>query len=94
MEIKSLVKQRDDFNTISVFCGCCPVNTLRDFAIENELSWPWILDSDNSIIKKYTNYVREYGYPTLVFINKDQYIFEYGGYYDTSALTTTIDKML
>jgi len=34
------------------------------------------------------------GYPTLVFINKDQYIFEYGGYYDTSALTTTINETL
>ena len=94
MNIKSLEGQLDDFTTISVFCGCCPVDTLRDFAIENGLSWPWILDSDNSIIQNYTNYVREYGYPTLVFINKDQYIFEYGGYYDTSALTTTINEML
>jgi len=94
LAIKSLTEQRDDFIPVSVFCGCCPVETLRNFATENELTWPWILDSDYSIIQGYLEYVREYGYPTLIFINKDQYIVDFGGYYDTSALSAMIDEML
>lgn len=92
--MKDLKEQRDDFIPVSVFCGCCPVETLRDFATQNELSWPWILDSDYSIIQEYVEYVEEYGYPTLVFININQNIIDYGGYYDTSALSAMIDEML
>ncbi|UCD13422.1 MAG: redoxin domain-containing protein, partial [Thermoplasmatales archaeon] len=94
LDIKSIRAQRDDFTPVSVFCGCCPVETLRDFAVENELTWPWILDSDYSIIRMYVDYVREYGYPTLIFINKDQNIYDYGGYFNTEALSTIIDEML
>ncbi len=94
LAIKSLTEQRDDFISISVFCGCCPVDTLRNFAEENELSWPWILDSNYFIIREYEDYVKEYGYPTLVFINQDQYIVEFSGFKDVSTLSQIIDKML
>jgi hypothetical protein len=94
LAIKILKEQRGDFIPVSVFCGCCPVNTLRDFATENGLSWPWILDSDYSIIQEYHDYVRIYGYPTLVFINKNQYIEYFSGYNDVSSLSVKIDGML
>jgi peroxiredoxin len=94
LDIKSLKEQRDDFIPVSVFCGCCPVETLRDFAVENELTWPWILDSDYSIIQKYLDYVIQYGYPTLVFIDKNQRIVDFSGYSDVSTLSVKIDKML
>ncbi|UCF12565.1 MAG: redoxin domain-containing protein [Thermoplasmatales archaeon] len=94
LDIKSLRAQRDDFIPVSVFCGCCPIETLRDFAVENELTWPWILDSDYSIIQEYVDYVGEYGYPTLIFIDKYQNIVDYSGYSDVSTLSTMIDGML
>jgi len=78
---------------LSVFCGCCPPNVLRDFAEQNELTWPWILDTDNSIVRKYAPHLREYGYPTLIFIDKEQTIREVTGYIDVSTLTMKIDEV-
>ncbi len=66
---------------------------LRQFAVQNDLTWPWILDTDNSIVLKYERYLREYGYPTLVFIDKEQNIREVTGYIDTSTLSAKIDEI-
>jgi len=93
LAIKELREQRDDFIPISVFCGCCSPDVLREFAEQNDLTWPWILDTDNSIVAKYTRYLREYGYPTLVFIDKDQNIREVTGYVDISTLSLKIDEI-
>ncbi len=93
LAIRDLTEQRDDFTPLSVFCGCCPPDTLRSFATENGLIWPWILDTDNSIVRQYTDYLREYGYPTLIFIDKDQYIREVSGYCDAPTLSVKIDEI-
>lgn len=94
LAIKNLTEQRDDFIPLSVFCGCCPEETLRNFATENGLNWSWILDSDYSIIKLYIEQVNQYGYPTLIFINQNQYLVDYTGYLDVSALSAKIDETL
>ncbi len=39
------------------------------------------------------SYVSQYGYPTLVFIDKGQYIREVVGYTDVSALNAKIDDI-
>ncbi len=93
LAIKELREQRDDFIPLSVFCGCCPEYTLRNFAEENDFTWPWILDTENSIVPQYIDYLREHGYPTLVFIDKDQQIREFAGYSDVSTLSVKIDEM-
>jgi len=93
LAFKELREQRNDFIPISVFCGCCSPDVLREFAEQNDLTWPWILDTDNSIVAKYTRYLREYGYPTLVFIDKDQNIREVTGYIDISTLSLKIDEI-
>lgn len=93
LAIRELTEQRDDFVPLSVFCGCCPPDTLRSFAKENGLTWPWILDTDNSIVRQYADYLREYGYPTLIFIDKDQYIREVSGYCDAPTLSAKIDEI-
>jgi len=92
LAIRDLKEERDDFIPISVFCGCCPPDVLREFAEENNLVWPWILDTDNSIVRKYTRYLREYGYPTLILIDKEQYIREVTGYNDVLSLHDKIDE--
>ena len=92
LAIKELREQRDDFMPISVFCGCCPPDVLREFAEQNDLAWPWILDTDNSVVSKYARYLREYGYPTLIFIDKEQNIREVSGYCDVSTLAVKIDQ--
>jgi len=92
LAIKELREQRDDFVPISVFCGCCPIDVLRDFAKQNELTWPWILDTDYSIVGEYTRHLREYGYPTLIFIDEEQQIREVSGYCDVSTLAAKIDQ--
>jgi len=92
LAIRELKEQRDDFVPISVFCGCCPVDVLRDFAKQNKLTWPWILDTDNSIVREYTRHLRKYGYPTLIFIDKEQHIREVSGYCDVTTLAVKIDQ--
>ena len=92
LAIRDLKEERDDFVPISVFCGCCPPDLLREFAEENNLIWPWILDTDYSIVRKYTRYLREYGYPTLILIDKEQYIREVTGYNDVRSLHDKIDE--
>jgi hypothetical protein len=93
LAIKQLQSQRNDVVPFSVFCGCCPPEVLRQFAKENNLNWPWILDSDYSIAKKYANYLKMYGYPTLIFVDKDQSITEFTGYTELSSLNEKIDKL-
>ena len=94
LAIKALKNQRTDFTPVSVFCGCCPPEVLRDFAKQNDLSWPWILDTDNSIVRKYISYLRKYGYPTLVFIDQDQLVRQVSGYSDLTALSAKFDQIL
>ncbi len=94
LAIRELKKQRSDFVPVSVFCGCCPPEVLRDFARQNNLTWPWILDTDYSIVRKYLSQLREYGYPTLIFIDKEQNIREVAGYSDLTALSAKFDQIL
>lgn len=91
LAIRELREQGTDFIPISVFCGCCPEDVLRDFAEQNDLTWPWILDTDNSIVRIYGNYLRQFGYPTLIFIDDSQTIHEVTGYSDVSELKKKID---
>lgn len=93
LAIRELREQNTDFIPVSVFCGCCPEEVLRDFAEQNELTWPWILDSDNTIVQLYRNYLRKYGYPTLIFIDDAQNIREVTGYSNVSELEEKINGM-
>ena len=93
LAIKELRGQRHDFIPVSVFCGCCRPEVLREFAVQNDLTWPWILDTGNSIVGKYTRYLKQYGYPTLIFIDKEQNIREVTGYIDISTLSVKIDEI-
>ena len=92
LTIRSLSGQRSDFVPVSVFCGCCPVETLRQFARSNDLKWPWLLDADNSIVTKYADYVGQYGYPTLVFVDKDGTIKDASGSLAIKDLGTRLDR--
>ncbi len=94
LTIRELQNQRSDFVPVSVFCGCCPPEVLRDFAEQNDLAWPWILDTDYSIVRDYASYLREYGYPTLIFIDQEQYIREVAGYSDLAALSDKLDQIM
>ncbi len=94
LAVKQLKQQRSDFVPVSVFCGCCSPDVLRQFAKQNNFDWPWILDTDYSIAAKYGNYLKKYGYPTLVFIDKDMVIREYSGAIDISTLTQKIDNLV
>jgi len=93
LAIKELYSQRKDFTPVSVFCGCCPPEVLRDFAEQNDLAWPWILDTDYSIVNSYLSYLRQYGYPTLIFIDQEQYIREIIGYSDLSTLSEKLNQI-
>ncbi len=92
--IKKLKEQRSDFVPVSVFCGCCSPDVLRQFAKQNNFNWPWVLDTDYSIAAKYSNYLKKYGYPTLVFLNSDHYITETTGYVDQSALNDKLNSLV
>ena len=94
LAIRDLKKQWSDFVPVSVFCGCCPPEVLRDFAQENNLLWPWILDTDYSIIRNYVVYLRQYGFPTLILIDQEQYIREVAGYSDLSVLSAKLEQIL
>jgi hypothetical protein len=93
MAIKQLKSQRSDFVPVSVFCGCCPPDILRQFAKQNNLDWPWILDTDYSIVGKYSNYLKKYGYPTLVFVDKNMQVTEVAGSTNAAALADKINKI-
>jgi peroxiredoxin len=93
LAIRNLTGQRSDFIPVSVFCGCCPVDTLRQFAQSNDLKWPWLLDADNSIITKYADYVGQYGYPTLVFVDKAGTISDASGLLNVTDLGARLDRM-
>ncbi|MFH1031554.1 MAG: redoxin domain-containing protein [Chloroflexota bacterium] len=92
--IKQLKEQRADFVPVSVFCGCCPPEVLRNFARQNNLTWPWILDSDNSIVRKYVGYLKKYGYPTLILIDQEQNVRMVSGYSDLSVLSNELDQVI
>ena len=94
LAVRTLTQQRSDFIPVSVFCGCCPVQTLKQFAESNGLKWPWLLDADNSIITKYSDYVGQYGYPTLVFVDKDQIIRDASGPLSIAELGNRLDRIV
>lgn len=94
LAVKQLQQQRKDFVALSVFCGCCPEEVLRDFAKQNGFNWPWILDSNNLIARKYSSYVSRYGYPTLVFIDEAQNIRGSSGYLGASGLAAKINEIV
>ena len=92
--IRDLAKCRDDFVPVSIFCGCCPADGLRNFAKQNELTWPWVLDTADSIVPQYADYLIECGYPTLIFIDKEQTIRGATSYCDFFTLDEKIDEIL
>ncbi|MFC1919716.1 peroxiredoxin family protein [Chloroflexota bacterium] len=91
--IRELENSREDFVPVSVFCGCCPEQVLRDFAQQNNLVWPWILDTDYSIVNDYIEYLRDYGYPTLVYIDQEQNIKDVSGYTGLEELSARLDVL-
>ena len=93
LAIKTLSDQRGDFVPLSVFCGCCPPDVLRNFAEQNEMTWPWILDTDNTIMPSYYDYLSQYGYPTLVLIDKEQLVSGVAGYTNLDTLDAMIGGM-
>jgi peroxiredoxin len=93
LAIKKTYEQRGDFIPVSVFCGCCPPDVLRQFAKDNGLNWPWILDSSNAIVSKYSTYLRQYGYPTLIFIDKNMLITDVTGSIDQTTLGQKLDAI-
>ncbi len=94
MVIRDLKKERADFVPISIFCGCCPPEVLREFATKNNLNWTWILDTDNIIIPQYVDYIVKNGFPTLVFIDKNGGIKDITGYCDYFTLNNKINETL
>jgi peroxiredoxin len=92
--IKRLYEQRGDFASVSIFCGCCPEDTLRKFARQNGFTWPWILDSDYSLMQQFGDYVFQYGYPTLMFIDGDLNLREVTGLTNAESLNAKIDRLL
>jgi hypothetical protein len=92
--IKELYEARGDFESLSVFCGCCPESTLKDFAKQNDFNWTWMLDNDYSIIRSYNQYVSAYGYPTLVFVDAIGKIQDVTGYLDKDELSSKIDLLI
>jgi len=91
--IRDTLKQRNDVVPLSVFCGCCPPDLLRDFATKNNFNWPWVLDVDNTIVPQYIDFLTEYGYPTLIIIDDNQYIRDAASYCDFFTLGTKLDEV-
>ena len=89
--IRDLQQQRHDFVPLSVFCGCCPPDVLRDFALRNNLNWPWVLDSDYSIIRTYSAYMGDSGYPILVFIDKEGMVVSSSGAMEIDGVSAGLD---
>src|ERR1035437_1653295 len=94
LSIKKLTDQRSDFIPVSVFCGCCPPDVLKKFAKDNNLNWPWILDTDNSIVAKYGKYVQQFGYPTLVYISPEFSITGVTGAVSQPALNDKLNSLV
>jgi len=91
--IKDLVEQGIDFQPLSVFCGCCPEDVLRDFALENNLDWPWMLDTEYSVVDQYVDYLVQYGYPTLILIDQNQTIIDITGFVDEVTLSARLTEI-
>jgi hypothetical protein len=94
LAIREITSKRSDLIPISVFCGCCSPDTLRQYAKTNDFNWPWILDTDYSIAAKYSEFLRQYGYPTLIIVGKDQLIKEISGYLDANTLSTELNQLI
>jgi hypothetical protein len=92
MVIRDLREQRRDFEPVSIFCGCCPPEVLREFATTNNLTWTWILDTENSILPQYGDYIVENGFPTLIFIDKNGNISDVTGYCDYFTLNNILTE--
>ena len=93
LAIKELQQTRSGFTPVSVFCGCCPDDVLKDFATQNDLEWPWILDTDYSIVNSYLDYLRRYGYPTLIYIDQEMHIRDVTGYNGLDDLSAKLDLL-
>jgi len=94
LAIQDLSQTRSDFVPISVFCGCCSPGTLKQFAQGNNLNWPWILDTGNTIVPKYSTYLGQYGYPTLVFIDGNGKMINSSGEMNATAMGQELDKII
>ena len=94
LAFKDLSQIRTDFVPVSVFCGCCSPDTLKKFAQGNNLNWPWILDTGNTIVPKYSTYLGQYGYPTLVFIDGNGKIINSSGEMNATAMGQELDKII
>ena len=94
LAIQDLSRTRTDFVPVSVFCGCCSPGTLKQFAQGNNLNWPWILDTGNTIVPKYSTYLGQFGYPTLVFIDGNGKIINSSGEMNATAMGQELDKII
>ena len=94
LAIQDLSQVRTDFVPVSVFCGCCSPGALKQFASANNLNWPWILDTGNTIVPKYSTYLSQHGYPTLVFIDGNGKIINSSGAMNESAMGQELDKII
>jgi peroxiredoxin len=94
LAIQDLSQIRTDFVPVSVFCGCCSPGALKQFASANNLNWPWILDTGNSIVPKYSTYLGQHGYPTLVFIDGNGKIINSSGAMNEAAMGQELDKII
>jgi hypothetical protein len=91
--LKQLQSERNDFVPVSVFCGCCTVESIRSLAQQEHLSWPLILDDRYEITGEYVDSVNTYGYPALIFINQAQFTVANSGYLDQTDLAKQLDSM-
>ena len=94
LAIRQVYPQRSDFVPVSIFCGCCPAAALRQFATNNNLNWPWVLDSANSIIPAYSEYLWQFGYPTLVFVDNEGTVREVTGAVSQIDLGSKLDALV
>jgi peroxiredoxin len=94
LAIQDISRIRTDFVPVSVFCGCCSPGALKQFASANNLNWPWILDTGNSIVPKYSTYLGQHGYPTLVFIDGNGKIINSSGAMNAAAMGQVLDKII
>ena len=94
LAIQDLSQTRTDFVPVSVFCGCCSPGTLKQFAQGNNLNWPWILDTGNTIVPKYSTYLGQFGYPTLIFIDGNGKIINSSGGMNATAMGQELDKII